>query len=200
MREAFMALILATLGVLPARAQVAEREGAWVGAGLGPGWAGATCDACTGAGRQSSWSGYLRGGATVAPRTKLAVELDGWVHTPEGADQVEGGANERILLLGAAVLGYPIRQQGLFLKLGLGVSQYRSRVGSSVLKTTGVAPSVGMGYDAGLGRDLYITPFVQYFRSIVGDEVTVDGHGTDFAFHPNLIQAGVGLTWRKSAR
>lgn len=195
MRTALAGFGLSLLAVV-SHAQEPPHHGVWIGAGVGAGWAGATCNDCVSAGRLSGWSGYLRAGTTVAPRTRLAGELDGWVRTPDGAERIEGGANERVVMLGIAVLGYPIHDQGLFLKLGLGVSQYRSRVGTSVLKATGLAPHAGLGYDIGVAHELYLTPYVQYLRSIAGSHVNIDGEETSFSFHPNLIQAGLGVRWR----
>jgi hypothetical protein len=60
----------------------------------------------------------------------------------------------------------------------------------------GLAPHAGLGYDIGVAHELYLTPYVQYLRSIAGSHVNIDGEETSFSFHPNLIQAGLGVRWR----
>ena len=57
-----------------------ERKGFWIGfgAGYGSAMASASCEGCSGGGRDKGLTGFLKLGGTVNPRVLLGVESNAW--------------------------------------------------------------------------------------------------------------------------
>ncbi|HVR70900.1 MAG TPA: hypothetical protein VMT87_08640, partial [Vicinamibacteria bacterium] len=55
-----------------------ERSGFWIGLGVGPGWAEATCDLCDGGGRETGLAGNVRLGGTLNERLLFGADINGW--------------------------------------------------------------------------------------------------------------------------
>ena len=56
-----------------------KRQGLWIGAGLGYGSLGRTCDACQNFPGEGGPSGYVKVGATPDPRVLMGIEVNGRV-------------------------------------------------------------------------------------------------------------------------
>jgi hypothetical protein len=128
-------------------------------------------------------------GGTVNPHFRLGGELKVWAD--EYFDEVEQ-VEVTESLVGALLVGqfYPSRRLGLFLKGGVGVS----RSGTDVefgdgTGETGFSTLLGAGYEARLGRNIFITPYVDLMqhRSSERNQPTL---------HERLVSVGVNMTFQ----
>lgn len=160
------------------------REGFGISLGLGAGSAG-FCNDCDEL-ASTELSGYLRLGGYLNPSVFLAAESNGWVSGgTTGYDAPTLGA------IMAIVQWYPMAENGLYLKGGLGYS-YASV--TSDLSTGGFAGSIGAGYDFRLARNFALTPYLNYLKQFGGNYSYL---GTDYGLDANvhLFQFGLGFTW-----
>jgi hypothetical protein len=128
-------------------------------------------------------------GGTVNPHFRLGGELKVWADEYfDEFEQVEVTES----LVGALLVGqfYPSRRLGLFLKGGVGVS----RSGTDVefgdgTGETGFSTLLGAGYEARLGRNIFITPYVDLMqhRSSERNQPTL---------HERLVSVGVNMTFQ----
>jgi len=128
-------------------------------------------------------------GGTVNPHFRLGGELKVWADEYfDEFEQVEVTES----LVGALLVGqfYPSRRLGLFLKGGVGVS----RSGADVefgegTGETGFSTLIGAGYEARLGRNIFITPYVDLMqhRSSERDAPTL---------RERLVSIGVNMTFQ----
>jgi hypothetical protein len=170
----------------------------WASGAIGPGWAGATCEGCNAAGRFRAVSGLVRAGTDISPSTLVGLELSGWTRTPLTTDGVPAqDANERLLSASLIAVVYPLRSRRfLFVRAGLGVAQYRSSNPFGTATSTGLAPSLGAGVDVSVAGRLHLTPVVQYLKVVSSGELRINDEAAGLHFHPDLVQLGVGLTYR----
>lgn len=194
-----MGLLLAVMLCLSPDSLTAQQpHRLWASGAIGPGWLGATCEGCTYPGRFRALSGFVRAGTDISPSTLVGLELSGWTHTPLTTDGVPAeGANDR--LLSASIIGmvYPLRSRRfLFVRAGLGIAQYRSSNPFGTATSTGLAPSFGVGADVPVAGRLHATPAVQYLKMIWSGELRINDEAAGLHFHPDLVQLGVGLTYR----
>jgi hypothetical protein len=165
-----------------------DRQGFWVGVGLGGGSTENDCSTCSNF-RFTGPSGYVRFGGTLSRRLLLGVESDGWLHSSDGID-------ERIGFGSVVVLWYPMPAGALYVKLGYGWMTYHAEDAGNVLTAKGRSPSIGLGYEKRVRRNVSLVPFVTGLVSLevqqYRDEVPVE-NGNDFSF--NIVQFGVGVTW-----
>lgn len=133
-------------------------------------------------------------GGTVNPNFRLGGEMKIW--SDEYYDAI-ADANVTETLFGALLVGqfYPSRSMGLFLKGGGGVSRVGTSVGDGFFGDDvgewGFAYLVGAGYEARVGRNVFITPFVDLMHhrsSQRGDPL-----GT---LHDRLVSFGVNITFQ----
>ncbi len=195
--EAILALGLALCAsAMPAAGQ--QRHVLWVSGGVGPGWVGASCEGCNDADRLRAFSGFIRIGTNVSPSTLVGLELNGWTRTPLTTEGVPAeGAHERLLSGSLVMAVYPLRSRRLlFAKAGLGVADYKSSRAIGAAKSTGLAPSIGLGVDIAVAPHLHVTPVFQYLKVISGGTIRINGESIGVHFHPDLIQLGIGLTYR----
>ncbi len=144
-----VAALLLLLGVSVAPAQHAQtRQGFWIGFGLGWGSLGFSCDGCTGIGRESAVSGYLKMGGTLSPKLLLGGETNGWTKSVAGSTVTAGNAS-------FAAYFYPMPAGGFFLRGGLGLSTYQE---TGFDAQTGFGGTLGTGYDVRVSRNFSITP------------------------------------------
>ena len=54
--------------------------------------------------------------------------------------------------------------------------------------------TAGLGYDFRVGRNLSLTPYLNYLRSGKG-ELEVNDISSGFNVSSNILQVGLGLTW-----
>ncbi|MGE0552567.1 MAG: hypothetical protein AB7R55_03970 [Gemmatimonadales bacterium] len=147
------------------------REGFWFSAGLGYGSLG--CEDCD---REGGLSGYLRLGGTLSPKVLLGVETNGWTKS-------EGGATLTYGNLSGVVYFYPSPDGGFHLKGGLGIARLDLDLGSfGSGGETGGGALLGLGYDARIGRNVSITPYLNFLGG------SFDGGNA------SLAQFGVGIT------
>lgn len=193
------ATILAVgLSLLAGPVEGQQFQKAWVSAGVGPGWVGASCEQCGDPDRLRAISGFVRVGTNIGSGTLVGLELNGWTRAPlTPSGNAAEGANERLLTGGVAALAYPLKSRNwIFLKGGLGAAQYRSRNPSGIAKSTGLVTSFGLGVDLPFASRFYLTPALQYLKVISGGTLRIDDEETGIHFRPDLVQVGVGLTYR----
>lgn len=161
-----------------------RREGFWFAAGVGGG--AESFDARDGLG----WSdgkgggmGYLKLGGTVSPSLLLGGEVQVWGTTYYTSPQYDRALGS---LLGIAQV-YPAPETGFWLKGGLGMafSNYHSYDAFGTITNqdqTGRAWSLGIGFDAPIGRRVSITP-------------SLDFVGQDYDDHrERMVNFGIGIT------
>jgi len=160
-----------------------KRQGLWIGAGLGYGSLGRTCDACQNFPGEGGPSGYVKVGATPDPRVLMGIEVNGWRHDLQGTTVTSGNAS-------FVVYAYPALASGFFLKGGLGVSLYRE----DTTATTGFGLTAGAGYDIRVGENLSLTPVANFTFGSLGNLTPRAG-----VFLPGvqqtLLQLALGVTF-----
>lgn len=170
----------------------------WPSGVVGPGWVGATCEGCSDADRLRAFSGLIRVGTNISPATLVGVELSGWTRTPLTTEGTPAeGAHERLLSGSLVMAIYPLRSRRLlFVKAGMGAAQYKSTRPAGTAKSTGLAPSIGAGVDFAIAPHFHVTPMFQYLKVISGGTLRINGESAGLHFHPDLVQLGIGLTYR----
>ncbi len=187
------ALIVAVLSLAATETLVAQngaghgRQGLWLGAGLGVGFARARCDLCTN-NRDGGLSGHARVGGTITSGFLLGVEGDGWRHQNEGVDLGFGA-------LHAVALWYPSpRGTPWFLKGGFGFVGYRVDGGADVeaITASSFGGQFGAGYDLRVTRNVSLTPQFTFVGSLFANLESEGQRLADVTL--TLIQFGMGVT------
>lgn len=175
MRYAALAVLLAAIVATPGEAQQnpQTRQGFWISFGIGYGSLG--CDDCDDE-RRSGTNVNLRMGGTLSQRLLIGGELNGWTKS-------EGDATLTVGNFGPVLLFYPNPNGGLFLKGGIGMASASIDLGSVEFDETGVGITIGIGFDARVGRNFALTPYFD----ILGGNFDF-GSVNQFAF-------GLGFTW-----
>jgi opacity protein-like surface antigen len=191
------ALVMGALfGAVPAWAgHSQEREGFWIGFGAGYGSASIDfdCDFCdvAGDGREGSVTGFLKLGGTLNESVLLGVETNAW-------SKDQGGARITLGNVSGTVTFYPSASSGFFLKAGAGVSYVDTGFDegslSVSLSKTGFGFLAGVGYDLRVGRNVSITPSVNYYYGKPGD-IEFQGETALPNFRYNVFDFGVGVTF-----
>jgi hypothetical protein len=176
-----------------------DRHGFWLTLGAGAGGENYRFSDVPGWGRSSDLykpDFWLALGGTVSPNFRLGGEINGWVNYY--TDSTGVGVTES--LVGGLLIGqfYPMQNQGLFFKGGAGISRSGTSTndyggyGGTSTGETGFAYELGAGYELRLGRNLFLTPTVNYLehRSSPGGP-TGDNLGT---LRERVLTFGVGLT------
>ena len=155
-----------------AQANPQTREGFFISFGFGAGSLG--CEDCDN--RENGVNFFLRMGGTLSQRLLIGGEVNGWTKS-------EDNTTLTVSNVGPVLLFYPNAQGGFFLKggLGLATTELESRLGR--IKENGVGLTLGLGYDARVGRQFALTP---YF-----DILTSSYDGGSF----NQVAFGLGFTW-----
>ena len=172
-----------------ARAQYPQRrDGFWIGFGLGYGWANIRCDQCVDSSSVGGITGFVKLGGTPSRNVLIGGAINGWAH-PDGT-----GNTETMTSVTASVYLYPETKSGFFLTGGLGFSNYHVNSAPSY-DGTGWGFTAGAGYDIRVGRDLSLTPVVNYVYGGVG-HVNQSGVGR-FAtgWKQHVIDFGLGVTF-----
>jgi hypothetical protein len=162
------------------------RQGFGISLGIGAGSAGASCDGCSSE-RDNGLSGYLRIGGHLSPTLFLGAESNGWVHSEDGIDETLG------FLMGVAQW-YPNASSGLSLKGGLGLASYLATDGSDDITASGLALSVGIGYDFRVANNFSLTPYANFLKSTQA-ELKFNDVSTNANMSANVFQFGLGFTW-----
>lgn len=176
MRIAALALVFTASLSLPAAAQGNEqtRQGFWISFGFGAGSLG--CDDCDDDDRVNGVNFFARAGGTLSQRLLIGGEVNGWTKS-------EDNATLTLTNVGPVLLFYPSARGGLFLKGGLGLSSIEFEVGSFSVEDEGVGLTLGLGYDARVGRNFALTPYFDILASSFD--------GASF----NQVAFGLGFTW-----
>jgi hypothetical protein len=187
--ERVVVMLVALAGVARAvRAQYPQRrDGFWIGFGLGYGSANVWCDNCQAGPRTVGVTGFLKFGGSPSQHLLIGAAINGWSH-----DHV--GATETMANLSGSLYFYPTARSGLFFTGGLGLSAYHVNT-VPAWDGTGWGLTLGAGYDIRVGRDVSLTPVVNYFSGALGD---VTGPGTGVVgsrWRQDVIDVGVGVTF-----
>src|SRR2546425_7451437 len=93
----------------------------------------------------------------------------------------------------ASVYYYPAPASGLFLTGGLGLSDYRLSDGGSITGA-GWGFTAGTGYDIRVGRNVSLTPVVNFAYGHVGD-LSSGGTTVDAGWKQSVIDFALGVTF-----
>jgi hypothetical protein len=175
MRHITTALLFAGMLSVPAAAQSnpQTRQGFWINFGVGAGSLG--CDDC-GDDRETGTNAQLRMGGTLSQRLLIGGEANFW--TKSDGDLTLSTGN-----FGPVILFYPSANGGFFLKGGLGLSNTSLEFGSFTIEDNGIGVTLGLGYDARVGRKFALTPYFDIINS------SYDGGSF------NQVAFGLGFTW-----
>jgi outer membrane protein with beta-barrel domain len=157
--------LLLALGATASRAQHPQtREGFWINFGFGYGSAfERPCDnGCSDTSFLGGATAFVRLGGTVSRNVLIGGEVDAWTHDYSPGAETLGSVT-------AALYYYPNPTGGLFVKGGVGFSDYDLSVSGSSLTGVGMGFVAGLGYDARIGRNVSITPVGDFWYGSVGD-------------------------------
>jgi hypothetical protein len=168
-----------------------ERRGFWIGFGGGYGSAKGRCDDCGGGSREGSGTGFLKLGGTLNEHVLLGVETNVWVKSQDNVTLTLGSVT-------GTVTFYPKASSGFFLKGGAGASIVSTDVREDSVTTsvskTGWGVLAGLGYDVRVGRNVSITPGINYFYGQPGD-ISIQGETALGGWKHDVIDFSVGITF-----
>ena len=174
MRLPVLTLFLAAVLAVPASAQAnpQTRDGFWISFGFGGGSLG--CDDCDD--RLNGVHFNLKMGGTLSQRLLIGGEINGWSKT-------EDDVTFTVTNVGPVLLFYPNASGGFFLKGGIGLATAELDVGVRDIEESGIGLTLGLGYDARVGRKFALTPYFDILAS------NYDGGSL------NTVAFGLGFTW-----
>ncbi len=182
--------VLALVGAGAAAAQRPQtREGFWIGFGFGYGSADASCETilgspCGNADRQRGVTGFLKLGGTLSPNLLLGGAVNAWTKEDQGITETLGNVT-------ASVYFYPAPANGFFLTGGLGFSSYQASDGGTI-DGNGWGFTAGLGYDIRVGRNVSLTPNVNFVYGAVGD---IEKGAAATGWKQNIFDVGLGVTF-----
>ena len=162
------------------------REGFWIGVGLGVGNAGVECAQCSSNQRYGAPTFTLRMGGTPTRHVLVGGELNGWGRETLGVTETLGD-------LSAVIVWYPSERSTFYVKGGLGVVVYQLDTSPKV-ETEGMGINAGVGIDIYLSRNFSLTPYASVVAS-GGGPVKIGGTDTGYEARPNLVLVGIAATW-----
>ena len=184
-----IALLLATPAALSA--QDAERsEAMWLGLGLGAGSVALDCAGCAD-NRDEGVTGYLRFGGALTPDLLAGLELNTWLRRNDALDQ-------RVQSLTALAHYYPMYDRGLWLGVQAGFARYSEKFENpdADVATSGAVVGASLGWELWLRPTLSIEPSVTWLRQLTG-ELEMNGFSLREPARLDLVQAGIGIIWRR---
>jgi len=174
-----------------ARAQYPQRrDGFWIGFGLGYGSANIRCDNCVDSSSVGGITGFVKLGGAPSRNLLIGGAINGWSRT-------NAGLTETIANVTASVYLYPATRSGFFVTGGVGLSSYHANTFPSS-DGTGLGLTAGAGYDIRVGRDVSLTPVVNFVYGALGDfDVPLSGGGfaTARGWRQRVIDVGLGVTF-----
>lgn len=186
-RIALTGLLVAALSATAeAQSHPQTREGFGISFGVGAGSAGLDCDGCD-FDREGAFSGYLRLGGYARPTLFIGGETNGWMKEEDGIDM-------QASFVSAVALWYPQPASGFYLKGGLGFSNTSLSDDVLEIEASGLALSLGLGYDWRVTKNFSLTPYMNYLRSM-GAEAKVNGTDSGETLTTDVLQVGLGFTW-----
>lgn len=159
----------------------------WGAFSLGNATASLACSICRDMSDRSVAAG-LTVGVRQSPRTYFGLQFDGWY-------RYSGGQNERVYAIGPLVQYYPMVKRPLFVRLGLGISEFLATDEDEDLSSRSVAVQAGVGYDFVISRSYLLTPFASYMRG-AGGRLSVNGERATLPAGVELLQYGLQITLR----
>jgi len=181
-----IAVVAAWLAAGPAAAQHPQvRRGFWIAFGLGYG--SAKLSSCSGCSAEGSGTGHLRLGGTLNERLLLGGDLTGWVKEQSGVTATVGAVS-------FVAQYYPLPASGLFFKGGVGYSGVAFAAAGEQVTGTGFGLSGGVGYDIRVGRNVSLTPIVDF---LYGGSRDLRLNGTTLLsdVSSTLVNFGLGVTF-----
>jgi hypothetical protein len=184
-RVSALTILIAMMAALPAAAQEglkpkAAHEGFWVGFGLG----GASNLSSAAKGTRFGVGVQVALGGTLNQSFLLGGEVSGWGRRVNGSTITQSNAM-------AVALLYPTGA-GVFLKGGIGLAGWTQSAssGNTTVSTTagGFGLGAGLGYDLQVGRNLFLTPSVEFLFQSVESNVFLNSTAS-------LLVFTLGLTW-----
>ncbi len=167
------------------------RQGFWIGLGGGYGSAGIGCDFDCGDEREGSFVGSFKLGGTLSDKVLLGVESNGWIKEQDDITLTLGSFT-------GTVTFYPQASGGFFLKGGFGLSYIDTEVSdgslSVSLSKTGWGVLAGAGYDIRVGRNISITPAVNYYYGKPGD-LDFEGETVFGDWSQDVVTFEIGITF-----
>ena len=134
----------------------------------------------------------LRLGGTVSPHLRLGGEWNIWSnnYSDVGQDGYPVDVNETLNAILAIARVYPARNLGLFLKggVGLGITHAGVAYGNATTET-GLAYSAGAGWEIKVGRQLFLTPAVDWYQSSYEKR-------DDATLYEKLFNVSIAVTWQ----
>ena len=147
-----------------------NREGFWLGVGIGWGSAGFLWG---GVGKRfGGLSGNFRLGGTLNRSILLGVESNGWGHSESGVSQSVGALTGNVYF-------YPSTTGTVYLKGGAGLV-YRDQ-------SSAFGVNLGVGIDLYTAKNFSLSPYVNYVAALSSIDPGVG--------RPNLLQLGVAAVW-----
>ncbi len=159
----------------------------WGAFSLGNATASLACSICRDISDRSVAAG-LTVGVRQTPRMYLGLQLDGWY-------RYSGGQNERVYAVGPLAQYYPAAKRPLFVRLGVGMSDFLASDEDEDLSSRSVAVQVGAGYDFVISRAYLLTPFASYMRG-AGGRLSLNGERASLPAGVELLQYGLQITLR----
>lgn len=159
----------------------------WGALSLGNATASLACSICRDMSDRSVAAGVTVG-VRQSSRMYLGLQLDGWY-------RYSGGQNERVYAIGPLAQYYPMAKRPLFVRLGLGMSEFLATDEDDDLSSRSVAVQVGAGYDFVISRSYLLTPFASYMRG-AGGRLSLNGERATLPAGVELLQYGLQITLR----
>lgn len=187
-------IVAAAVMVHSAEAQGSEhRQGFWIQGGVMAAANRSDCSNCGEFNWDEGGAAFLRAGGTISPHVLLGAEVYGFRQTDGEVTKTE------IQGILAITEWYPWLHLGGFVKVGIGVANLDLFVstldgGSTQSSKTGMAVSLGFGWDIRVTSGISITPVINSYINAVGD-LDVEPVGTADNVLTTLLTAGVGVTF-----
>lgn len=159
----------------------------WGALSLGNATASLACSICRDISDRSVAAGVTVG-VRQSPRMYLGLQLDGWY-------RYSGGQNERVYAIGPLAQYYPVATRPLFVRLGVGMSEFLATDEDDDLSSRSVAVQIGAGYDFVISRSYLLTPFASYLRG-AGGRLSLNGERATLPAGVELLQYGLQITLR----
>jgi outer membrane protein with beta-barrel domain len=184
----FAMVVACSCAASAARAQYPQRrDGFWIGFGLGYGTANVRCDICGSGPRKDGITGFVKVGGTPRRNLLIGGAVNAWSHS-------DGSVAESMTNVTASVYLYPDVNSGLFVTGGLGFANYHVNSDPS-FNGTGWGFTGGVGYDIRVGRDVSLTPVVNYMYGGVGDVNEAGFGAVRSQWNQNVVDFGLGVTF-----
>ena len=191
MRSIIRGVAVATLVAGPltaqSRATIAPRPARsplWATLSAGRGDLQVNCGICR-RDDQSSWAADVSLGGWISARTALGGELGAW---RLGGDD----ATQRVMMMSAVSRLYPAAKVPAFVKLGVGMMNYRSTDGEQELSARSLALQAGFGVDIPVRQRYVVVPHATLVQGF-NNGLYLDGDRVTGGARVKLLRFGVGV-------